>query len=47
LESGWGQAWTAAVLALREKRTTVWEFTARSGVREHFEKTKSQLSVEH
>ena len=46
LESGWGQALTAAVLGLREKRTTVWEFTAKSRVRQYFEELKSQLSIE-
>jgi hypothetical protein len=46
LESGWGQAWTAAVLGLREKGTTAWEFTGGSHVREHFERLRLHLSVE-
>lgn len=46
IESGWGQAWTAAVLGLREKGTTLWAFTAASRAREHFDKLKTQLGVE-
>jgi hypothetical protein len=46
LEAGWGQAWTAAVLALREKETTVWAFTEKSGVAKAFDKIKSELSFE-
>ena len=45
IESGWGQAWTAAVLALRESKTTVWELTGRSGVRSHFAELKEQLAI--
>jgi hypothetical protein len=43
IEAGWGQAWTAAVLGLREMRTTVWELTASSGVREHFEALRARM----
>jgi len=43
IESGWGQAWTAAVLALREQGTTVWDFTAKSRVRDHFPKLRAQM----
>jgi hypothetical protein len=43
IESGWGQAWTAAVLALREQGTTVWDFTARSRVRDYFPKLRAQM----
>ena len=45
LESGWGQAWTAAVLALREQRTTVWDYTARSHARDSFPGLKAQLGL--
>jgi hypothetical protein len=45
LESGWAQAWTAAVLALREQRTTVWDYTARSHAREYFPALKTQLGL--
>jgi len=43
IESGWGQAWTAALFALREQGTTVWDFTANSGVRQHFPRLKAQM----
>jgi hypothetical protein len=46
LESGWAPAWTAAVLALREQQTTVWDYTARSHVRGHFAALKTQLGFE-
>ena len=43
LESGWAQAWTAALLALREQKTTVWDFTANSRVRNYFPKLREQM----
>jgi hypothetical protein len=43
LESGWAQAWTAAVLALREQHTTVWDFTAKTRIRDHFPHLKAQM----
>jgi len=43
IESGWGQAWTAALLALREQRASVWDFTAKTRVGEHFEPVKGQM----
>jgi hypothetical protein len=43
IESGWGQAWTAAVLALRQQNTTVWDFTANSRVRDYFPKLRAQM----
>ena len=46
IESGWAQAWTAALLALREQRTTVWDFTSTSRVRDHFQTLKAQLGLE-
>jgi len=45
VESGWGQAWTAAVLGQREKKTTLWDFVAKSGIGSHFEKVQAQLSI--
>ena len=32
IEAGWGQAWTAATLALRERGTTLWELTSGSAI---------------
>jgi hypothetical protein len=43
LESGWAQAWTAAVLALREQHTTVWDYTAKTRVADHFAALKAQM----
>jgi hypothetical protein len=44
VEAGWGQAWIAATLALREKQTTMWEFTAASKVTDQFAKVRVQMS---
>jgi hypothetical protein len=46
IESGWAQAWTAAMLALREQRTTVWDFTASSHAGDHFKKLRTQLGLD-
>jgi hypothetical protein len=43
LESGWGQAWIAATLALREMHTMVWDFTAQSRVADHFEGLRTEM----
>ena len=43
IEAGWGQAWAAAVLALREKQTSVWETISASHVQDHFQKLKEEL----
>jgi hypothetical protein len=43
IESGWGQAWTAAILSLREQKTTVWDFTAKSRVRDYFPRLRAQM----
>lgn len=31
-EAGWGQAWTAAALALRQAHTTLWDITAKAQI---------------
>ncbi len=46
LESGWGQAWIAATLALREKQTTVWEMTAGSHAAKYLPELKTQMLTE-
>jgi hypothetical protein len=46
VEAGWAQAWTAATLALREKKTTMWDLTANSRIQEHFEKTRVVMEME-
>jgi hypothetical protein len=43
VEAGWGQAWTAATLALRQKRTSLWELTAGSAIRKELEAVKAEM----
>jgi hypothetical protein len=43
LEAGWGQAWTAAVLGLREKRTTLWEMISQTHIEKDFPKLREQM----
>ena len=45
IEAGWGQAWIAATLALREKQTTMWEFTAGSKVADQLASVRAQMSA--
>jgi hypothetical protein len=44
IEAGWGQAWIAATLALRDKQTTMWEFTAGSKVADQLASVRAQMS---
>ena len=37
IESGWTQAWIAAVLALRQRATSLWNLTSGSRVGRHFD----------
>lgn len=46
VEAGWAQAWTAAVLALREKKKSMWDLTASSRIEKHFEKTRVAMEME-
>jgi hypothetical protein len=34
IEAGWGQAWTAATLALRARHTSLWDLTAGAKIRD-------------
>ncbi len=43
IESGWTQSWITAVLALRQMRTSLWEFTADSKVARHFAKLRAEM----
>jgi hypothetical protein len=43
VEAGWGPAWTAATLALREKQTTFWDITAASRAREQLPKVHADM----
>ena len=37
IESGWTQSWIMSVLALRQMKTSMWEFTSASGVARHMD----------
>ncbi|HEX8525108.1 MAG TPA: hypothetical protein VF669_22845 [Tepidisphaeraceae bacterium] len=43
IEAGWAQAWTAATLALREQKTTLWEFTAGNSIAKEMEKVRGEM----
>jgi len=42
-EAGWAQAWTAGVLGLRQKKTTLWEMTAHTSIREKLPRVRAQM----
>ena len=44
VEAGWGQAWTAAALALRDRHTTLWDVTANSGIKEKLPKVQADMT---
>ncbi len=44
VEAGWGQAWTAAVLALRDRHTTLWDVTANSRIMEKLPKVQADMT---
>jgi hypothetical protein len=44
VEAGWGQAWIAATLSLREKQTTLWEMTAGSKVKEQLPRVQAEMA---
>ncbi len=46
LEAGWAQSWTATILGLRDKKTTVWDLTKNSSAGEHFEKLREMMDLE-
>ncbi len=43
IESGCGQAWTAAVLGLRQKNVSLWEFISKVNLSENFNKILNDL----
>lgn len=45
IEAGWGQAWTAAILGLREKRTTVWDLTQRTKIAKQLDSTLREMGL--
>ena len=44
VEAGWGPAWTAATLALRERKTTMWEMTATSRITEQLARVRGEMA---
>lgn len=44
-ESGWGPAWINAMLALRRKKTTVWDFTATSRIAEQLSAVQQEMAI--
>ena len=43
IEAGWGQAWTAAVLALREQQTSLWDTVSRVEIQQLFPGLKAVM----
>lgn len=44
VEAGWAQAWTAGVLALRDRKATIWELTAHTRINEKMPLVCEQMS---
>jgi hypothetical protein len=44
VEAGWGQAWIAATLALRERGTTLWEMTGKSNIAWHLKPVRAEMA---
>lgn len=43
IEAGWGQAWTAAVLSMRQQHTSFWELTAGSKIKEQLARVLREM----
>ena len=43
VEAGWGPAWTAATLALRQRETTMWDMTATSRIKEQLPRVRGEM----
>jgi hypothetical protein len=44
VEAGWGQAWIAATLSLRDRHTTFWEMTNGSKVKDQLDRARAELA---
>jgi hypothetical protein len=44
VEAGWGQAWIATTLALREKQTSMWDLTAASNIEAQLSTVRDEMS---
>lgn len=43
IESGWTQSWITAVLALRQMKTSLWDITLDSRVKDHFDTLRREM----
>jgi hypothetical protein len=43
VEAGWGPAWTAATLALRERKTTMWEMTESTRIKDRLDSVRAEM----
>ena len=44
IEAGWGPSWTAATLALRDRKTTMWEMTASSRIGDRLDPVRAEMA---
>lgn len=44
VEAGWGQAWIAATLALRQAHTSFWDFTADSQIKSQWDAVQAEMA---
>ncbi len=44
IEAGWAQAWGAAIMALREQGTTLWDLTATSTIARHWDAVQTAMA---
>ncbi len=44
VEAGWGQAWIAATLALRQANTSFWDFTADSQIKSQWDAVQAEMA---
>jgi hypothetical protein len=43
METGWSQSWITSVLAMRQMKTSLWDVTADTQIKEQFAKTKALM----
>jgi hypothetical protein len=46
IESGWTQAWITSVLGMRQRKTSLWEVTEKSGIGKHMDRLRSVMLPE-
>ena len=45
VEAGWGQAWIAATLALREQKTTLWDTLIKSNLKQQLTQVQHEMAI--